>query len=90
MEIYPEETERIEGFRQKVENYFKGKGEIIDKVIACQVEHYVSRVKLVCIVPKINWLGYFNDPPRCYSDLTGVRTVRHACENLSDCDKAPT
>ena len=90
IELYPEQIEDVNDFRNKVEIYFKARTEVIEEVIECKVEHFGTRVKLVCLVNKRKWLGFFNDPEGCYSDLTGIRRVLHACENLADCDKAPT
>ena len=90
LQLYPEKQEDVNDFRNKVENYFKERTDVIERVIDCQVEHFGTRVRLVCLVNKRKWLGFFNDPEGFYSDLTGIRRVLHACENLSDCDMAPT
>jgi hypothetical protein len=57
LELYPEDTETIDEFSKKVENYLREKTKIIGKVIACQVEHYGSRLKFVWLVSKRQWLG---------------------------------
>ena len=90
LELYPEQSEDINDFRNKVDRYFKQRTDVIERVINCKVEHFGTKVKLVCLVNKRRWLGFFNDPEGCYSDLTGVQRVIHACENISDCDRSPT
>ena len=73
LELYPGQLEDITDFRNKVENYFKERTDVIERVIDCKVEHFGTRVKLVCILSKRRWLGFFNDPQGCYSDLTGIQ-----------------
>ena len=89
LEVYPEQSEDVHNFRNKVENYFQQRKDVIEKVIECKVEHFGTRVKLVCLLSKRQWLGFFNDPKGSYSDLTGIQRVIHACKNISDCDKVP-
>ena len=89
LELYPEQSEDIHNFRNKVENYFQQRTDVIERVIECKTEHFGTRVKLVCFLSKRQWLGFFNDPKGCYSDLTGIQRVIHACKNISDCDKVP-
>ena len=89
LELYPEHLEDINDFRNKVENYFQQRTDVIERVFDCKVEHFGTRVKLVCLLSKRRWLGFFNDPRGCYSDLTGIQRVIHTCENISDCDKVP-
>ena len=86
LEMYPED---VNDFRNKVENYFQQRTDVIEKVIDFKVEHFGTRVKLVCLLSKRRWLGFFNDPQGCYSDLTGIQRVIHACKDISDCDKVP-
>ena len=35
---------------------------------------------------KRGWAFFYSDPEENYPDLEGVRTVRHACRDLSNCD----
>ena len=33
------------------------------------------------------WIFLFCDPEENYADFEGLRTVRHACQDLAKCDK---
>ena len=71
-------------------SYFKGRKDVIEQVIDSKVEDCGRRVKLRSLVKiRFAWTSFFDDPARNYSDLPGVRTVRHGCGNLSQCDPAP-
>jgi hypothetical protein len=84
VECYPRNLDKIKEFRKDIESYFKGRNDVIEQVIDSKVEDCGRRVKI-----KFDWTSFFNDPARNYSDLPGVRTVRHGCGNLSQCDSAP-
>ena len=86
-QIFPENNMQIEEFRETVENYFKSRKDIIEKVIECNIENFRSNIRLVSVV-KIRkvWLNFFNDPRGKYGDLQGVRRVLHDCRDLSNCD----
>ena len=90
LEFYPEHHEDIYDFRNKVETYFNQRNDIVEEVLDCKVEEFGTRVKFRCKVKKRQWLRFFNDPKKCYSNLTGVRRALHACKNLSDCDSLPS
>jgi hypothetical protein len=88
IELYPEKynLDGLEGFRAKVEEYFKKRTDIVNRVVKCEVENYGNNVKLVTEVKlKRGWSFFFNDPGENYGDLDGVRTVRHSCQDLSNC-----
>ena len=89
LELYTKQLEDVNEFRNKGENYFLQRNDIIEKVIEFKVEHCGTRVKLVCFLSKRRWHGFFNDPQGCYSDLTGIQRVIYVCEIISDCDKVP-
>ena len=90
LEFYPEPLENIDDFRNKVEDYFRQRNDVVEEVLECKVEEFGTRVKFRCKVRKRQWLRFFNDPKGCYSDLTGIRRVLHACRNLADCDSLPS
>jgi hypothetical protein len=91
VDFYPQNLDTIEDFRKDVESYFKKRKDIIEEVIESRVEDFGRRVKLRSVVKiRFAWTSFFNDPARNYSDLPGIRTVRHGCENLSQCDPAPS
>ena len=46
LELYPEQSEDIHNFRNKVENYFQQRTDVIERVIECKTEHFGTRVKL--------------------------------------------
>ena len=46
LELYPEQLEDINDFRNKVESYFQQRSDVIERVIECKVEHF-GRFKLV-------------------------------------------
>ena len=90
MDFYPDDTENIDEFRNNVEKYFKQKPDVVEKVIDCKVANYGKRVRLTSLVKSTQWLIFFNAPERNYPDLHGVRTIRHACRDLANCDPEPT
>ena len=78
----------LAGFRTKVEEYFKSRKDVVERVIKCEVENYGNNVKLVTeVYIKRGWIFFFGDPETNYPDLEGVRTLRHACKDLSRCDR---
>ena len=90
VKFYPLEY-KLDGraeFRAKIEEYFENRKDVISKVIKCEVENYGNNVKLVTEMKvKRGWIFFYADPEENYPDLEGVRTVRHACRDLSNCDK---
>ena len=86
MDFYPDDSENINEFRDKVENYFKQKPDVVERVMDCKVANYGKRVILISLVKSSQWFGFFNAPERNYPDLLGVRTIRHACRDLANCD----
>ena len=87
VEFYPTNWDKIEDFRKDIENYFENGKDIIEEVIDSKVEDFGRIVQLRSVVKiRFAWTSFINDPARNYSDLPGIRTVRHACENLSQCD----
>ena len=88
IEVYPLKynLDGLEGFRAKVEEYFEKRSDVVKRVVRCDVENYGNNVKLVTEVNlKRGWTFFFNDPEGNYGDLDGVRTVRHSCQDLSNC-----
>ena len=70
-----------------VEKYFENRKDVIERVIKCEVVNYGSNVKLVVEMKgKRGWINFFFDPEENYGDCKGVRTLRHACKDLSNCD----
>ena len=91
VEFYPKSLDQIEDFRKDIESYFEKRKDIIEEVIDCKVEDFGRIVKLRSVVKiRFAWTSFFNDPAQNYSDLLGIRTVRHGCGNLSQCDAAPS
>jgi hypothetical protein len=91
VDFYPKNLDTIEDFRKDLESFFKKRKDIIKAVIESRVEDFGRRVKLRSVVKiRFAWTSFFNDPARNYSDLPGIGTVRHGCENLSQCDPAPS
>ena len=91
VDFYPKDLNKIEEFREDIETYFKGRKDVIEEVIDSRIEDFGRRVKLRTVVKmRFTWTSFFNDPAKNYSDLLGIQTVRHGCENLSQCDPAPS
>ena len=90
VDLYPIKytLDGLENFRARIEEYFKNRKDTIERVISCEVVDYGNNVKLVTEVKvKRGWIFFFCDPERNYGDLEGIRTVRHSCQDLSNCDK---
>ena len=90
MDFYPikYKLDRLEEFRGRIEDYFTNRKDVIQKVIKCEVVNYGNNVRLVTEVKvKRGWIFFFCDPEGNYADLEGVRTVRHECQDLCNCDK---
>ena len=88
IEVYPAKynLDRLEGFRNKVMEYFEKRTDVVKRVVKCEVENHGNNVKLVTEVNlKRDWAFFFNDPEGNYGDLDGVRTIRHFCQGLSNC-----
>ena len=91
VDFYPKDLNKIEEFRESIETYFKGRKDVIEEVIESRTEDFGRKVKLRSVVKmRFPWTSFFNDPGNNYSDFLGIRTVRHACGNLSQCDPAPS
>ena len=68
----------------EIQEYFENRTDVISKVINCEVENYGNNVKLVTEMKvKRGWILLYFDPEENYPDLEGVRTVRHACKDLT-------
>ena len=64
------------------------RNDVIKRVIKCEIVDYGNNVRLVTEVNvKRGWIFFFCDPETNYGDLEGIRTVRHSCQDLSNCDK---
>ena len=90
VDFYPikYKLDRLEEFRAKIENYFKNRKDVAKDVIKCEVVNFGNNVRLVSEMNmKKGWIFFFCDPEENYADLEGVRTVRHECQDLSNCDK---
>ena len=90
--IYPEDESDIETkFKESVSNYFE-KEDNIEKVLNCEPDFYGRYVNLKVLmkagIPR-GWLGYLNDPRGMYPELQGIRSVRHACKDVANCDDEP-
>ena len=90
VDIYPLKytLDGLEGFRASIEEYFTNRKDVIQKVINCEVVNFGNNVNLVTEVkvPRV-WILFFGDPEENYADLKGIRTVRHMCQDLGNCDK---
>ena len=90
VDIYPltYALDGLESFRASIEEYFTNRKDVIEKVIKCEVVNYGNNVNLVVEVkvPR-GWIFFFGDPEENYPDFKGIRTVRHMCEDLGNCDK---
>ena len=90
VDIYPLKytLDGLESFRASIEEYFTNRKDVIEKVIKCEVVNYGNNVNLVVEikVPR-GWIFFFGDPEENYPDLKGIRTLRHMCEDLRNCDK---
>ena len=90
VDIYPLKysLDGLESFREEIEEYFKKRKYVIKKVIKCDVVNVGKNVNLVVEVkvPR-GWIFFFGDPEENYADLKGIRTVRHMCKDLGNCDK---
>ena len=68
-----------------VEEYFENR-----KDHKCEVVNHgnnVNNVKLVVEMKgKRGWINFFFDPEENYGDFKGMRTLRHACKDLYNCD----
>ena len=88
IELFPTKY-KLDGlisFRDTVEDYFKNRSDVIKRVIECKVVNYGSNVELLVEMKmKRGWIFFFCDPEENYSDLEGLRTVRHSCQDLSKC-----
>ena len=90
VDFYPMEykLDGLEEFRGKIEEYFEKRTDVIKRVIKCEVVNFGNNVNLVVEVKvKRGWIFFFGDPEENYADLEGVRTIRHSCKDLGNCDK---
>ena len=90
VDFYPLEykLDRLESFRAMIENYFMKRKDVIKEVIKCEVINFGNSVRLVSEMKKNRgWIFFFCDLEANYADLKGVRTVRHECKDLSNCDR---
>ena len=82
-----DKTASISESRERIENYFEQRKDIIEKVIDCEVESTGNTVKIVTLVKtKMPWLMFFSSTTKNYGDLHGVAKVMHACQDLSYCE----
>ena len=71
-----------------IEEFFTNRKDVIEKVIRGEVVNYGNNVNFVVEVkvPR-GWIFFFCDPKENYTDLNGIRTSRHMCQFLGNCDK---
>jgi hypothetical protein len=70
-----------------VEEYFENRKDVIERVINCEVVNHGNNVKLVVEMKgKRGWIKFVFDPEENYGDFKGMKTLRHACKDLSNCD----
>ena len=82
-----DKTASISEFRERIENYFEHRKDIIEKVVNCEVESTGNTVKLKSLVKtKMPWLMFFSSKTQNYGDLHGVAKVVHACQDLRNCE----
>ena len=86
VDFYPESLEEISDFRDNLEKYFDQRKDVIEKVIECKIDFSGTKVKLKTLVKQNMWFRFFAYQEK-YSDLKGIRTLRHACQNLAQCDQ---
>ena len=90
VELFPVKykLDRLEEFRERIENYFANRKDVIERVIKCEVVNYGNNVKLVTEMKvERGWIFFYGDPEENYPDLEGIRSVRHSCQDLSNCDR---
>jgi hypothetical protein len=88
VELFPVKykLDRLEEFRETIENYFKNRKDVIERVIKCEVVNHGNNVKLVTEMKvERGWIFFYGDPEENYPDLEGIRSVRHSCQDLRYC-----
>ena len=88
LELFPVKykLDRLEEFRETIENYFKNRKDVIERVIKCEVVNHGNNVKLVTEMKvERGWIFFYGDPEENYPDLEGIRSVRHSCQDLRYC-----
>ena len=89
IELFPKsyaDLDSLANFRNKMQDYFENRKDVVKRIIKCEVKNYGSHVLLIAEVNvKRGWIFFFCDPDGNYGDLEGLRTVRHACVDLSKC-----
>jgi hypothetical protein len=89
VELFPQKytLDGLEDFRAKIGDYFRNRTDVIKRVIKWELENYGNNVKLVTEMKvKRGWSFFFFDQEENYPDLKGVKTIRHAFKDLSNCD----
>ena len=84
IQLVPENPCNIDLFRDKVEEYFTQKKDIIENVVICKVEHSGKVVRLMSIVKRQLWINYFSEPEASYGDLPGVKKAVHDCREFAN------
>ena len=73
-------------FSDTLEKYFN-ESEKVKKVLNCKLDFFGNYCTVKMLMKNGPcWRGYFNDPEKNFPDLLGLRTVRHECQDLSNCD----
>ena len=88
VDIFPKKygLDRLESFRANIEDYFANRKDVIERVISCEVVNYGNNVRLVTEMKvKRGWIFFYCDPESHYGDLEGIKTLRHSCQDLSNC-----
>ena len=88
VDIFPKKytLDRLKSFRANIEDYFANRKDVIERVISCEVVNYGKIVRLVTEMKmKRGWIFFFCDPESNYGDLEGVKSLRHSCQDLSNC-----
>ena len=61
---------------------------VIKSIVRCKVENYGNNVKLVVEMNVKRGCSSFSAILKSnYGDLESLRTVRHSCNDLANCDK---
>ena len=89
VEIFPMnyKLDGLQEFRATVEDYFENRKDVIKRVLKCEVVNHGNNVKLVVEMKQERGWIFFFDPEKNYKDLEGFRTLRHSCQDLSNCDR---
>ena len=71
------QLEGLKDFRDKIEEYFEKRKDIVKKVIKCEIKNSGNHVELVAEMKmKRGWLFFFCDPEGNYGDMDEIRNCK--------------